>query len=69
MNAAFADEVLKRLDTLLAAPHPLNKESDLYLQGKDVIKVVHSLASGADSQFAFDRSTLVRENQSSEYDH
>jgi hypothetical protein len=60
MNAAFADEVLNRLDALLAAPQPLNKDSEVYLAGKDVIKVVHSLASGAaDAQFAFDRSTLV----------
>lgn len=59
-SASFGDEVLSRLDALLAAAHPLNKESDVYLEGKDVIKVIHSLASGAEpSQFSFNRSTLV----------
>ena len=32
----------------------------MYLEGKDVIKVVHSLASGSEqTQFAFTRNTLV----------
>jgi len=49
-----------RLNGLLSAKHPLDKNSDAYLEGKDVIKVVHSLASGSEqTQFAFTRNTLV----------
>jgi hypothetical protein len=59
-TASFGDEILARLDALLSAQQPLDKNSDVYLEGKDVIKVVHSLASGAEpTQFAFNRSTLV----------
>lgn len=58
--ASFGDEILARLDLLLEAKQPLDKNSDIYLEGKDVIKVVHSLASGAEpTQFAFNRNTLV----------
>ena len=51
---------MTRLDALLTAKHPLDKNSDTYLEGKDVIKVVHSLASGTEpGLFVFDRSTLI----------
>ena len=52
--------MVTRLDALLSAKHPLDKNSDIYLEGKDVIKVVHSLASGTDpGLFVFDQSTLI----------
>ena len=36
------------------------RDLQVYLEGKDVIKVVHSLASGAEpSQFAFDQEALI----------
>ena len=56
----FEEEILFRLDALLELPHPVDKLSPVYLEGKDVIKVVHSLASGAEpSQFAFDQVALI----------
>ena len=97
----FDEEILFRLDALLELPHPVDKLSPVYLEGKDgkllhsctwqiyilgphylylgtltqrtkyfqrphphllsvVIKVVHSLASGAEpSQFAFDQEALI----------
>jgi hypothetical protein len=58
--ASFNVEILSRLDALLCAKQPLDKNADVYLEGKDVIKVLHSLASGAEpTQFAFNRNTLV----------
>ena len=59
-SATFNDEILARLDSLLLAAHPLDKQSSEYLEGKDVIKVIHSLASGGENaQFSFSRSSLV----------
>jgi len=51
---------LSHLDTLLSAPLPLDKESELYLDGKDAIKVIHSVASGSEPpDFSFHQPVVV----------
>ena len=40
-HASLEGDVLAALDALLAAPLPLDKEAQFYLDGKDVIKVFH----------------------------
>jgi hypothetical protein len=46
------------LDALLAMELPLDKDSQVYLDGKDVIKVLHGLASGQASKFLFSQATV-----------